>query len=842
MRKDRWTETVIIGVISSFLALYFGLRVGMLVELQQAGARPDVPLIQLLWNTITDIWLNPIAFSNGRIPTLIAIVFFTLAWIVFVALIELDKPTRPGEEFGSGRRGNWREARGYADPGKFSNNLILSKHTRIAINENERVKKSSMVKTIIDGEERSITARNTIVLGGTGSGKTIGYVIPNLLQMIDEDTKSAVQRDIVVVDTKGTAIKMIGATLVKAGVSVSNFNTVNKELSDIHNIFENFKTDSEINELVNMIVANTNNGRSSNDPIWDNGEKLWMRSLITTMRDYFPPEMYTLSTMLRLSDMCSTESEDFQSMCAMDYFFEQIETGRKRQPIGARKIQPSVSARTGITPAAVNTGPSKLVRRDGRRPADVGGFSTSEDEALKLWKEFRASPQKTMLSFIISLHARFSDISNPDVLKLLGSQSSGQDELRLELLGQTHDAQGNELPPRVVFVTTSDYDGSLNALLSIVMWEATFLPTKAADRTTGSLPRPLTLIYDEFRAIGKINNLPATINVIRSRNIDMQILLQAYSQLENIYDKEAEAIRGGCPSLVVLGGGRVDSTAEKIEKSMGDETITRQDTSKRTGFGGDASISTTSMARKTFTAHEISTLKSNKALVLIGDVDEYEDDKFALATHPNYDPEYMAQGAKKRFDYVAWKEAGKPLGEDAKIWEEAYWEFEGRLRVELDELRLSTADINNERMKLERRVKHIDTLLDKYFAITVAKLSPEEVGYDGPVDELERVRLVDEMEACTARIKEIDEKLPVVNARLAYAQAKARAGLFVTLSRLKRFTDDSEQERVKNSVLNDVKEAEMRLGDQGISFKPFKLPSLEVQTKGAKADESEKQG
>ena len=83
---------------------------------------------------------------------------------------------------------------------------MLTKSLGIAIRPNANVR------------ER-ITARNVCVLGGTGVNKTTGFVMPNLLQL-------RADRDMVVVDPKGTTLATCGHALVAAGIDVSVFNTV----------------------------------------------------------------------------------------------------------------------------------------------------------------------------------------------------------------------------------------------------------------------------------------------------------------------------------------------------------------------------------------------------------------------------------------------------------------------------------------------------------------------------------------------------------------------------------------------------------------------------------------
>jgi hypothetical protein len=45
------------------------------------------------------------------------------------------------------------------------------------------------------------------------------------------------------------------------------------------------------------------------------------------------------------------------------------------------------------------------------------------------------------------------------------------------------------------------------------------------------------------------------------------------------------------------------------------------------------------------------------------------DDKSLVWECSRYDPRYMARDPELSFDYAAWREAGRPLGEAALAWE-----------------------------------------------------------------------------------------------------------------------------------------------------------------------------
>ena len=78
------------------------------------------------------------------------------------------KKFRQGEEYGSARWGTPKDIAPFIDP-VFENNILLTKTERLTMSSRPKNPKYARNK-------------NVIVIGGSGSGKTRGYVKPNLMQ------------------------------------------------------------------------------------------------------------------------------------------------------------------------------------------------------------------------------------------------------------------------------------------------------------------------------------------------------------------------------------------------------------------------------------------------------------------------------------------------------------------------------------------------------------------------------------------------------------------------------------------------------------------------------------
>lgn len=641
----------------SVVAAGSGLAFWICARWWDLAARGGNPLMDLFDDAAkglpAEIVADPLRMPTDEASLLAGLMGFCATWLAWAYSTQARAQERHGDEYGSARRGSVSEATVYRDRRNPEGNIIVSHGLGIAYGGGPGVRKR-------------LASRNVVVIGGTGAGKTTGFVLPNLLQI-------GAGADRIVVDPKGKALEETGQTLAEAGVDIRVFDTVNRSRSDVWNPLAPVTTHALIGTFVACLVENTNNGKQSTDPIWDNGEVLFYRALLTLMLDWGQPEDMNMGTFLMLTNMCDVAEGPGAPPSPLDLIFNQIETGRRPVP-AAPPAEGTRGARMGRLPSRVAWEPSRMRRRtDGLEPGKVGGIPYVQDEAATIWHQFRHGAGKTLKSFVISSHARLAQISDAGVLELLGAGAGGRDDLGLAMLGQPVDAEGKPRPPRATFVTVSDFDPSLNSLLSLFVWEAIFMPMRAADGTPGGrLPRPVSLILDEFGNTGKLPGFTQCIAVVRSRNIDVSIMLQSLAQLDEIYGEHAaQIIRDNCPTTVYLAGGRSPSSAERISKEAGKATVIKTDVSVRgAGLTAERTRNRTSIARDVLDPHEVSTLPDDDALVLMGSKEPVVDRKAHVWDHPRYDPRYMAERPERAFDYEAWRAAGRPLGETARKWAE----------------------------------------------------------------------------------------------------------------------------------------------------------------------------
>ena len=219
------------------------------------------------------------------------------------------KKFRQGEEYGSARWGTPNDIAPFIDP-VFENNILLTKTERLTMSSRPKNPKYARNK-------------NVIVIGGSGSGKTRGYVKPNLMQC----ESSAYPVSFVVTDPKGTVLDEVGTLLVRRGKYViKTLNTINFRKSMRYNPFHYIRSEKDILKLVNTIMVNTKGeGEKSSEDFWTKAERLLYCALIGYIWYEAPEEEQNFSTLLEFINASETREEDETFKNAVDLLFEELE-------------------------------------------------------------------------------------------------------------------------------------------------------------------------------------------------------------------------------------------------------------------------------------------------------------------------------------------------------------------------------------------------------------------------------------------------------------------------------------------------------------------------------------
>lgn len=157
---------------------------------------------------------------------------------------------------------------------------------------------------------------NTLVIGGSGSGKTRFFVKPNLMQM---------NSSFVITDPKGELLSSCGKMLQDNGYVIKIFDLINFENSDKYNFFKYIRDERDILKLTNNIIMNTNSPNSKNaGDFWEKAENALLQALFSYVFYEGTEEEKNINTvmeLLRLSEV-KEDDEDFKS--PLDILFDEL--------------------------------------------------------------------------------------------------------------------------------------------------------------------------------------------------------------------------------------------------------------------------------------------------------------------------------------------------------------------------------------------------------------------------------------------------------------------------------------------------------------------------------------
>ncbi len=345
---------------------------------------------------------------------------------------------------------------------------------------------------------------NDMIIGSSGAGKTGGYVIPNLLRT---------QCSIITSDTKHNLYKMLCPVLEARGYDVYVIDFVNPEHSGSYNPLDYISLDENgmVREQDVMTVVNAIMPPLDRDePFWDEAGKTVLSSLVSYVKEVFPPEEQTLHTM----------TEVFRIM--QNQYAQQTRNG-------AVTSIPFLEAWTVTNPDSFAVRKYQMFK--GVLPAE------------KTWSCIEA-----FVSAAISI---------------FDFKESRQ------LFSGTPDFVFHELGRRkcAVFLNISDTDRSFDKLVNLFYTQALQALCKEADQNPESrLHVPVRLFLDDFATNAFIPDFDKMISVIRSREISVSVILQSLTQLETMYSHpSAITILNNCDHILYLGGNDLE-TAEYISR------------------------------------------------------------------------------------------------------------------------------------------------------------------------------------------------------------------------------------------------------------------------------------
>lgn len=259
--------------------------------------QPGMNLSGLL-NACNEMLAEPLPFEWSNQTPRFLLIFTGLYAVIVLAASSEHRNTRPGEEHGSARWGNAKELnRRYRDT--QGPNLLMTRNIRIGV----------------DGYKHKHNT-NVLVVGGSGTGKTRTYAVPNVLEA---------GCSMVITDPKGEILRKTGGFLKRAGYEVRVFDLLNPDASFCYNPFRYVRDDKEVLQLITNLIQNTTPPHAqSSDPFWEKSETALLQALMLYLLHEAPPEEQNFGVVMELLGSAQVKEKDENFESPLDILFERL--------------------------------------------------------------------------------------------------------------------------------------------------------------------------------------------------------------------------------------------------------------------------------------------------------------------------------------------------------------------------------------------------------------------------------------------------------------------------------------------------------------------------------------
>lgn len=229
------------------------------------------------------------------------VLLFLLAYGLGIGIyLSTRRKYRRGEEHGSAVWGDVREINRKYSEKNFLANKLMTQNVRISYDSRKH--------------RRNLL---TIIIGGSGAGKTRFYAKPNLMQA---------NTSFVVLDPKGENLRDTGYLLKAKGYDVRVLDLINMEKSYCYNPFVYLKDDNDVQRLVtNLCKATTPKGSQSNDPFWDTAASMLLLALIFYLKYEAPEEEQNFPMVMELLRAGEVHEDNDEYQSPLDELFERLE-------------------------------------------------------------------------------------------------------------------------------------------------------------------------------------------------------------------------------------------------------------------------------------------------------------------------------------------------------------------------------------------------------------------------------------------------------------------------------------------------------------------------------------
>ena len=390
-----------------FIALYVGYCLGKIEQIT----------LDNITDKIKESLLNPLPIVETDL-TVTTMAIAALVWfIAFIHYLTKVKTFLPGQEYGTARFSPWGKITKKLADKDATKNKILSEHLRVSTND---------YKTMLNN--------NVLIIGGSGAGKTLFYVTPNVYQALGS---------YIYTDPDGGILRQNKKRLEDDGFIVKVLNLIGEGMKTSYgyNPFVYLKSDTDVIKLITNLIANTTPKEGTKgDPFWEKAEGELLQALFYYTWKECPIERRNFRTVMELLNMAEVPED----------LFEESQLDKLMYVL------------------------------DEKHPA------------LIAYKHIRKNSPDTIRNIIGCLNARLAYLQNEDILRILD-----KDEMDLSFIGRGYFHDGKTKTALFCVIPDNDksYNFVVGMLYTQLFQDLYY---QADFRCGGRLPIPVMFWMDEF--------------------------------------------------------------------------------------------------------------------------------------------------------------------------------------------------------------------------------------------------------------------------------------------------------------------------------------------------------
>lgn len=453
IKESKLKSYITIGIIVYVLCIFISLHMGHVIygnlsinqttaiqfgntQIQNVSVSDSINWMEVFGDAIMNLSTNPFdcfPISWQVIFPMLFFLFFDALCVGYAcAVAETKRQSAPGKEHGSARWNvNYKD---YYDRfvmpydlkrNDFDENVIISKRLKMTFDtKNVLAARYPNLNKLSQSKQQFLKDRaiddgrnmNTLVIGGSGTGKSFRIIKPNLAQM---------NCSTITTDPSGELFQCCGKMMMNNGIRLKLFSTSDMKHSNCYNPFdyvydENGNVDeAKVSTMIFLFLKNADGAKQkSGDPFWEKSAKAFLSSLAYYLLENpsISKKDINFTTMLRLTQSGKVSEQSDTSQSALDLLMEEHR---------------AVMAEKGI-----------------------------ESKALSNYDTFKLAPGKTANSILITCAVDLQLFNNEDVKNLTRHDYDDEENnVHLDKIGDQQTA---------LFINIPQANGTFNFLVSLL--------------------------------------------------------------------------------------------------------------------------------------------------------------------------------------------------------------------------------------------------------------------------------------------------------------------------------------------------------------------------------------